>query len=92
MVYGTVDKDNQYICYQFLGLDFLLLTENWEKTLWLRQRLAEAETEITQCPSNSKLVKRGAEHATTRVFTIKDLLTFSNSDRINFCGIGTHAL
>ena len=38
MVYGTVDKDNQYICYQFLGLDFLL-TENWEKNI-----VAEAET------------------------------------------------
>ena len=54
---------NTCICCQFLGLDFYLLTGNWEKNIVAElpvvlaeaepdQRLAEAETEKTSANCN----------------------------------------
>ena len=47
-----MDEDGQYICYQLFGSDFILITVNWEKTLWLRLRQRIPRSHFT--PRNVK--------------------------------------
>ena len=83
--FDTIDKDYKYICHQFLGLHFLLLTSNWDVLLvcLAEALLAEAETEIT--PKRRHVLSfchcRHSKYEQVRTFSVAVVVSVAQCER-----------